>query len=181
MSYLPGGLRTTLREVLSAEPTRVQYIGGGSINQTARIEVGPDRYFVKWKTDAPAGFFEAEARGLDVLRAAGVMRVPTVIEHGEAVGNRPAFLILEWIDESRQVETLSFSVNFARALAALHRITGPSFGLDHDNYIGDLPQSNAQTARWIDFYRDQRIGVQLEIARGRGRLTPERERAIRAI
>lgn len=181
MSYLPGGLRTTLREVLSAEPTRVQYIGGGSINQTARVEVGTDRYFVKWKTDAPPGFFEAEARGLEVLRGAGVIRVPAVIERGEAVDSRPAFLILEWIAESRQVESLSFSVNFGRSLAALHRVTGPSFGLDHDNYIGELPQSNTLTPRWVDFYRDQRIGVQMEMARQRGRLTAERERALRGI
>src|SRR5512143_4320553 len=108
MSYLPGGLRTTLREVLSAEPTRVQYIGGGSINQTARVEVGADRYFAKWKTDAPAGFFEAEARGLDLLRTAGALRVPAVIAYGEAADTRPAYLILEWIDETRQVEELSF-------------------------------------------------------------------------
>lgn len=177
-NYSPGGLRLIMREVFAAEPTRVQYIGGGSINQAAKVEIGSERYFVKWKKDAPPTFFEVEARGLSVLKTAGAIRVPEVIGYGETHAERPAYLILEWLDETRHVEQMSFAVNFGRALANLHWTTVPTFGLDHDNYIGELPQSNKLTRRWVDFYRDQRIGPQVALARQRGRLTPERERLL---
>lgn len=178
MNALPNGLRALLSEALAAEPTRVQYVGGGSINQAARVEVGGSRFFVKWKTDAPPRFFETEARGLDVLRQADEIRVPEVIAFEDATAQRPGYLILEWIDESRRAESLSFAVNFGRALAALHQTSTHYFGLDHDNFIGELPQVNRQTERWAVFYRDQRIAPQIEIARARGRLNAERERAL---
>jgi fructosamine-3-kinase len=171
VSALP--LRAMLAGAFAAEPTRIQYVGGGCINQAVRVEVGDARYFVKWKNDAPPSFFEIEARGLESLRQAGAIRVPKVFGYRD--GSQPGYLILEWIEESRRVESLSFAVNFGRALAQLHRVTGTSYGLDHDNYIGELPQYNRPTARWVDFYRDQRIAPQMAIARQRRRLNPERE------
>src|SRR5439155_3144073 len=44
---------------------------------------------------------------------------------------------------------------------ALHRFDAPSFGLDHDNFIGSLPQSNESRPTWAAFYRDKRLGAQL--------------------
>jgi len=181
MSALPANLRSLLANIFAAEPTRVQYVGGGSINQTARVDVGSDRYFVKWKSDAPPHFFELEARGLELLRGAGTIRVPQVIRASEAGADHPAYLVLEWIEESRRPEALSFAVNFGRALAQLHRLSSDSFGLDHDNYIGELPQSNQKASRWPVFYRDQRLLPQVELAKARGRLNPERERLLRKV
>lgn len=175
---MPTGIRAILREVFAVEPARVQYVGGGSINQAARVEVAGAQYFVKWKTDALPGFFEVEARGLSLLRKAGIIRVPEVIGYSEATAGHPAYLILEWIEESRRVEPLSFAVNFGRAVAQLHRASSDSFGLDHDNYIGELPQINKPSSRWPIFYRDRRLAPQIEMARGRGRLNTERERLL---
>lgn len=64
---------------------------------------------------------------------------------------------------------------FGIALAELHRHTAPTHGLEQDNFIGRLPQPNQPTASWIEFYRDQRIGYQMTIARQRGRLPARRE------
>jgi fructosamine-3-kinase len=166
-------LRALLTEAFAAEPTRIQYVGGGCINQALRVEVGDARYFVKWKNETPPSFFEIEARGLELLRQTGAIRVPRVFGYRD--DSQPGYLILEWIEESRRAESLSFAVNFGRALAQLHRVTRASYGLDHDNFIGELPQSNRPTARWIDFYRDQRLTPQMVIARQRRRLNPERE------
>jgi protein-ribulosamine 3-kinase len=47
--------------------------------------------------------------------------------------------------------------DFAQKLAQLHKNTAPIFGLDHDNYIGSLPQSNRQTQKWTDFFISQRL------------------------
>ncbi len=170
-----------VREALCAEPTHVQTLGGGSINHAARIETDGSRYFVKWNTYAPPAFFELEARGLALLRAAGALRVPEVIAHSEANDQRPAYLVLEWIEGSRQAESRAFAIHFGQALAQQHHVLGASFGLDHDNYIGELPQSNMQTAGWIDFYRDQRIMPQMMLARKQGLLPAERERRLNKV
>jgi phosphoglycerate kinase len=42
--------------------------------------------------------------------------------------------------------------DFAEKLALLHRHSAEKFGLDHDNYIGSLPQSNSQTEKWSEFF-----------------------------
>ncbi len=55
-----------------------------------------------------------------------------------------------------------------RQLAALHRVSQARFGWYRDNTIGSTPQSNTETASWIDFWRDQRLGFQLELAARNG-------------
>ncbi|MEJ2596144.1 MAG: fructosamine kinase family protein, partial [bacterium] len=61
-----------------------------------------------------------------------------------------------------------FWEEFARLLAELHKNTQPYFGLDHDNYIGSLVQSNFRHDAWTDFYREQRLEPQLRLAREAG-------------
>jgi fructosamine-3-kinase len=175
------GIRDIITEVFAADPDRVQYVDGGSINQAARVTVRGETYFVKWKHDAPPGFFEAEAHGLGLLREPGAIRVPEVIKHAEARDHFPAYLILEWLEETAHVETLSFSVNFGRGLAALHRQTAAQFGLERHNFIGILPQPNTPTDDWIAFYRDQRLLPQVKVAAERGRLPADRERLLRKV
>src|SRR5690606_26877403 len=61
-------------------------------------------------------------------------------------------------------------------LAKLHQTIGESFGLEYDNFVGLLPQTNKPASSWIAFYRDHRIRPQLDIANKKGRLTAERRR-----
>lgn len=178
---IAGGLKARLAEVLGKTPTRVQYIGGGSINQAARVEAAGISYFVKWKHSAPPQFFEREARGLSLLQQSGVIRVPAVIAHSDSAPQHPAYLVLEWIEESPRAEPLAFAVAFGRALADLHRCDAPHIGLDHDNFIGELPQSNKQKHDWVSFYRDQRLLPQIEMAKARRRLNPTREGLLRKV
>ncbi len=175
MNNLPENIRAAFRDLMNAEPTRVQAVGGGMVNHAARVEVNGTPYFVKWNAQALPGLFEVEARGLALLRATETFRIPQVIAHGETSGHLPAFLILEWIDSASSVDQRQYGRRFGQALAALHRVSGDAFGLDHDNYIGQAPQRNTPTDRWSVFYRDQRLIPQMEIARGRGRLPPYRE------
>ena len=51
-----------------------------------------------------------------------------------------------------------------QTLAALHQHTAPSFGLDYDNYIGSLRQSNRPWDSWIDFFVHQRLEPQIRLA-----------------
>jgi fructosamine-3-kinase len=97
-----------------------------------------------------------------------------VIAQGDADGSCPAFLVLEWIETGGK-HADGIMERFGAALADLHRYTAPLHGLDRDNFIGRLPQPNDQTPSWIEFYRDQRIGSQMKLARQNGRLPARRE------
>jgi fructosamine-3-kinase len=46
------------------------------------------------------------------------------------------------------------------------------FGLDHDNYIGSLPQYNSPRPAWVRFFIEQRIEIQLKTAIDNGRAEP---------
>lgn len=105
--------------------------------------------------------FAAEADGLTALAAAGI-RVPEVLCCGES--GSEAFLVLEYLD-------LRVSGDYAalgRALALLHSARGEFFGWQRDNYIGTTPQLNRRASSWTDFWRDSRLGPQLELASRKG-------------
>ena len=83
--------------------------------------------------------FVAEARGLAWLGDAKALRVPAVLAASGANELTP-FLALELIRSAPRAP--NFDERLGRGLAALHRHGAPAFGLDHDNYIGRLPQKN---------------------------------------
>ncbi|MCC7208455.1 MAG: fructosamine kinase family protein [Anaerolineae bacterium] len=175
---LPSSLHAALTDALGSPPQHAQFVSGGCINHAACVEAGGQRFFVKWKSDAPPGFFAAEARGLALLREAGALHVPDVIAHREAQGGAPAWLVMAWVEERPARRSRALAMNLGHGLAALHRRTAAQFGLDHDNFIGELPQHNRQAGDWAAFYRDQRLAPQVRIARQRRLLYPERERLL---
>jgi fructosamine-3-kinase len=172
---LPIALRARLAEILGAPVDQEQPVYGGDINQSAKVVCQRRPYFVKWNLQAPADMFPTEAHSLQLLDEANAVRVPRVIAQGDADGDCPAFLVLEWIETGSKYGSGQALADFGAALAALHRHTGDQHGLDRDNYIGRLPQPNTPSARWSTFYRDQRLGYQMELARRGGRLPRHRE------
>src|SRR5829696_5147140 len=101
---LPENILAAIHETMGGEPTRVYPVGGGMINQSVWVEVNGERYFVKWKYESPTGMFALEARGLELLRSADAFRIPDVIAHGEANGDLPGFLVLEWMSSEAKVD-----------------------------------------------------------------------------
>jgi fructosamine-3-kinase len=92
-----------------------------------------------------------------------------VLVHG------PSFLVLERIDAARP--RADYDELLGRGLAALHAFGAPVFGLDHDNFIGRLPQVNATLPTWAEFYRARRLEPQLRMAVDRGRASPVMQEA----
>jgi len=146
-------------------------VAGGCINQTWRIE-GRDgsRYFVKLndanKLPIPSTVlrtgFAAESAGLEAIAATKTVRVPQPITHGTA--GQHAFLVLEYLD-------LNGSGNarlLGEQLAALHRVQAEQFGFAQDNFIGTTPQPNGWSSDWIAFWRERRLGFQLDLAARNG-------------
>jgi fructosamine-3-kinase len=142
-------------------------VSGGDINEVSELHLADGRVvFVKTNDDAEPGMLPAEARGLRWLDEARALRVPRVLAVSD--GGRPAFLALERITPGRRRP--DFDERLGRGLAALHRFGAPGFGLDHDNFIGSLPQSNEPVAApgWAPFYRDRRLEPQLRRAGAAG-------------
>lgn len=164
-----------MRDVAGGEIERVTSLSGGMIHAAAQVQTTRSTIFVKWNEAALPGMFETEARGLRAIAATHTLRVPEV----RAVA--PHFLALEYIAPYPPQNPARFAETFGAQLAQMHRESGSSFdafGLDHDNYIGLLPQRNSPRTRWAEFYRDCRLLPQIEIARGKRRLPPARERLL---
>ncbi len=143
-------------------------VSGGSINQVYRVETNNGPLFLKLNRSAPDDFFEMEAEGLRVLKSAGSgLRIPEVIAAERPSDNRPAFLLMEYIETGRSGD----SFDFGEKLADLHKNGANLFGLDHNNYIGSLPQSNRQHYKWSDFFHEERILPQLQMAIDSGRMS----------
>jgi len=159
-------LEAALTDLLDEPIEQTTPVSGGDINRAFRIRTPYRSVFVKVNSDAPPHMFERESDGLATLRAADTLRVPQVIGSGETATE--TFLVLEWIDSGSPRP--SFATQFGESLAELHRHSSERFGLDRDNFIGSLPQSNTRTSSWLDFFRDQRLGAQLDIARRTGAL-----------
>ncbi len=150
---------------LKIELLSVESVGGGSINETFRFETTAGDYFVK-KNSASRfpEMFEKEARGLKVLADTKEIPVPKVISTGEE--NDVAFLVLKYIKSAPKQP--DFWNSFAEKLAQLHKHSAGKFGLDHDNYIGSLNQSNLKHAKWTDFFREERLMPLVKQARDSG-------------
>jgi fructosamine-3-kinase len=142
-------------------------LSGGDINSAFLVELADQRrIFVKSHPRAPSAMFPAEARGLGWLREARCVRIPEVLAVSEAGDEGPRFLALEYIESRPQAR--GFDEALGRGLAALHRYGAPRFGLDHDNFIGSLEQTNRSCDTWHAFYREQRLEPQLRRASASG-------------
>jgi fructosamine-3-kinase len=143
----------------------VEPVGGGCINQTYRLRSGKRDYFVKLNERDVLGLFQAEAAGLLELGQAGAIRTPAPVCCG--LTEEHAYLVLEYLDLRRPREGAVFRA-LGGQLAALHRLTGPFFGWRRDNTIGATPQPNPPSQHWVSFWRQQRLGFQLDLAARRG-------------
>jgi fructosamine-3-kinase len=108
------------------------------------------------------------------------VRVPAPVCVGATA--HAAFLVLEYLEFGRGGSAAHESLG--RQLAALHRVTRPEFGWQRDNTLGSTPQPNRRSGDWVQFWRDRRLGHQLELAAAhghRGRLQQRGERLMAAL
>ncbi len=169
---IPQPLLDHLTQLMGARP-KAQAAGasGGCINQGAVIKVDGQRLFLKWNHDAPARLFELEARGLELLRSTEAIAVPKPLHWAEADGPIPAHLIMEHVaPPTTGFDREGFGRSFGRALATMHRQCAERYGLEDNNYIGTLTQSNTWTGTWLEFFKQERLMPQRDLAARTGRL-----------
>jgi fructosamine-3-kinase len=140
-------------------------VGGGCINQAFRVESNQGPFFVKVNAADSLEMFAAEAEGLEELQQAESLRVPNPLAWG--VADREAFLVLEYLELGGSGSHAALG----EGLADLHRVTADRFGWYRDNTIGSTAQRNTQDDDWLSFWREQRLGFQLDLAvrKGAGR------------
>ncbi len=134
---------------------------GGCIHQTGICSASGRRYFFKLHDVAFLDGFAAQADGLNELAAAGVIRVPEVIGHG-LVGDRSC-LVLEALELAGPASVAAWE-RLGRNLAALHRCSSGNHGWWRDNHIGSTRQSNRRHDAWADFFVEERLRPQLQLA-----------------
>ncbi|MDQ3112347.1 MAG: fructosamine kinase family protein [Bacteroidota bacterium] len=160
MSLLPR-YSSLIRKQSGAELLSVSRVSGGSINCCLCLESSKGLFFLKENSaQAFPGMFEAEKKGLDLLKATTVFRVPAVYSITEENGF--SMLLMEWLE--KMPDEKKDWRDAGQKLAQLHKNTSAAFGLNHDNYIGSLPQSNTPHATWADFFAQERILPQLKLA-----------------
>jgi protein-ribulosamine 3-kinase len=169
---LPNSVQLAVESQLSFQEGRpvfiqkVQALAGGSIAQAVKIETNIGSFFLKYSPTAQPDQYEAEAKGLDLLTLAQAFRIPQIMTWSDDPD--APFLLLEFLEKGPLDPRAWFESG--TALARQHHITQNQFGLDHDNYIGALAQSNQRHNRWPDFFVEERILPQLQLARDSQRL-----------
>jgi len=159
---MDAGLRAAIGSRLRAGVVGARALAGGSISAAWAVELDDERsVFVKANASAPADMFAAEVRGLSWL-AEGLLDEELCVPR--VLACEPTFLVLELLEPGRP--RADFDELLGRGLARLHRSGAGEggFGLDHDNYIGSLPQTNEYCDDWPSFYRDRRLSPMLERA-----------------
>jgi protein-ribulosamine 3-kinase len=140
-------------------------VGGGSINRSYRVRAHDgSALFLKTNDASAADMFEAEREGLLELERADAVRVPKVIVSG--VAGDTCFLLMEYLELARPSRFAGATLG--AALAHQHQFTDSRFGWARDNTIGSTKQCNTWHDDWISFYRDERLGFQLDLAEGNG-------------
>ncbi len=161
-------------QCLNANFKEMRPLHGGDINDVYLLYTDKGQFVVKINSISRfPEMFLREAEGLNLLRSTQTFRLPEVlmVEHWEDM----AALVLEYIPQAAQ--PASIWPKFGRQLAALHRCTAASFGLEEDNYIGALKQDNQPSSSWPAFYITQRLYPQLELACDRNRMDKQTQKA----
>ncbi len=160
---IPDAIRQQLRKKLDTGIADIRSVSGGSINRAAKLILSDGTHcFLKWNSSADPDMFVKEKRGLKLLAAAETkLRIPSTLALGKTMDDT-GYLALEYISEGRSTD--HSAKDFGRQLAALHKHQAKQYGLDHDNFIGKLPQSNQQHKGWVDFFVKERMEPQLRMA-----------------
>lgn len=139
---------------------------GGDINEVFLVVTHQEKFVLKInQANQYPGMFEAEAKGLQLLKNTNTFKIPEVISFGKTESH--TYLLLEYITPEKR--SPKFDEKFGGLLAMLHQNTAPHFGLDHDNYIGSLPQENdGKHISSAIFYIEKRLMPQLKLAAIKG-------------
>lgn len=140
---------------------RTESVSGGYINDAFAVQNNHgERYFVKINHAEKLFMFEAEAAGLTEIASTNTVRVPQSICYGSF--EKTAFLVTEYIEMAAGNKSCHRELGIR--IAAMHKVHQARYGWSSDNTIGSTPQPNGLMDNWVDFWRERRLGFQLNLA-----------------
>lgn len=149
----------------SAEIRERVELPGGEIHPAWRLSYGDRDIFVKCNSREMLPIFAAEADQLALLARSKTVKVPEV--YGVGSDRDYSFLLLEYLPLKPLDQHNAYLLG--QQLSALHQWSEQlQFGLDFDNELATLPQPNSWQKRWPNFFAEQRIGWQLQLAAEKG-------------
>lgn len=161
MAALPDALADAFEKAIGEKILEARSIHGGDINEAWKVSTQLNKFFIKVNTSAQAQqMLFTELRGLKLLSDSKTILCAEPITC-ENTGEY-SFLVLSYIEEG--IKSNSFWQLFGQQLAELHKQSQEKFGLNFDNFIGWLPQSNTEHTNWSDFYIQERLAPQLKLA-----------------
>jgi len=160
-----------LEQIFDQHISSIETVSGGDINNAYCVKLDNKQVcFVKHNTYANGDdMLYTERISLEYLSAYSPFNIPSVLQCSSI--NNDHFLVLDFITEGHASKKDYFS--FGQKLAMLHKTTQDNYGFFNDNYIGTLHQKNDLTTNWKDFYINNRLRYQLELAIESGILSSE--------
>lgn len=156
-----------------------QSIGGGCINQAAKVSDRNRTFFVKTNHADQLAMFEAERDGLQEMYESRSIRVPQPLCCG--VTDSLSYIVMEWLELGGGRSGGAWR-QMGEQLAAMHKATSErGYGWHRDNTIGSTPQQNQWCEDWVEFWRDYRLGPQFSLAHAKGGHFPRRDELMNAI
>jgi fructosamine-3-kinase len=150
---------------IAFENPQQRAVGGGCINSAYVISDGQRQFFVKTNRASQVNMFAAEYDGLNEIVQSRTIKVPTPVCFGQ--DGSLAYLVMEYLAIGKGAGSDSIAA-LGKNLAAMHRVTQPQYGWFRDNTIGSTPQINDVEDSWLGFWRDKRLGFQLELVARNG-------------
>lgn len=158
-------LNTLLEDTLNQKVKIIKSISGGDISNAYYVKTSEKEFMVK--THSNHNLLKAEHLGLNKIAETNTIATPKIIDLSRV--KNTSLLILGWID-TKTPTSQDFKV-LGKQLAKLHSNSSQYFGLEFNNFIGHLHQSNKVHNNWSDFYREERLSPQLELAHKNGLLS----------
>ncbi|MRH44024.1 phosphotransferase [Aquibacillus halophilus] len=149
----------------------IKTVSGGDINQAFYVATENKQYFVKGNKQVPVNFFRVEAKGLTLIEATKTIGVPHVFYYDEPKKGEEGIMIMDWIEGNSTNTTHGL---LGSQLAHMHLNTNEKFGFDEDTFVGTLTQKNGYFNNWLDYYQNQRLLPQFQLAIENGRMSTQR-------
>ena len=144
-----------------------QSVSGGDISSAYLVTTESEKLFLKTNFNAnDLDMFLSEEKALKIIAETNTIAVPKVLACDTF--SEYSFILMEYID-SKSPDNKDLEL-FGSLLARLHQITSNYFGFVSNNFIGSLHQSNKKHNNWNDFYIEERLIPQLELAYSKGLL-----------
>ena len=156
---LPKSIIHFLNSFHSKRINQFSAVGGGSINAAYRYAIDGHQFFIKYNNEVE-GIIEKEVDGLKAISKVNCIATPEVIAFDKKDGYE--ILVLPFITGALKTENAW--KNFGRQLAEMHQQDAPHYGWYQNNFIGSLQQTNKKTPNFIEFFMDQRLKPQIELA-----------------